>query len=97
MRFSPRLHPFLIERIWALDDEREPIAETWRLVCADADASGLTRPGYHEVRIVVRADRERRAALRQELLAVASESFAYVPDPLRLADHVVKAERHRRR
>ena len=38
-----------------LDEAEAPFAETWRLVCEAADRLALTRPGYHLVRILVRA------------------------------------------
>ena len=55
MQFSPRLHPFLLEQIWALDDGRCSVAEIWRGVTREAGAVGLAGPGYHTVRAVVRS------------------------------------------
>ncbi|MBA2460640.1 MAG: hypothetical protein H0V45_02535 [Actinobacteria bacterium] len=63
MRFSlspndRRIHDLVV----ALDRTDGPIAETWRLVGEAAARLGLLRPGYHQVRLLARADRERRDA-----------------------------------
>lgn len=97
MQFSARIHPFLVEQIWALDEGRRPIAEIWRDVCREAAAIGLVAPGYHSVRTVVRAERERRAAQREALVMALAEAARYTPDGLSVIDHVAAAHRLRRR
>jgi len=96
MRFSPRLHPFLVEQIWALDDGRCTMAEIWRGVGREAAGVGLAGPGYHSVRAVVRAERERRAARNEALLIALEEATSRVPDGLRVIDHLAAASRLRR-
>ncbi len=97
MQFSPRLHPFLIEQIWALDDGRQPIAEIWRGVSREARVVGLAAPGYHTVRTVVRAERLRREERNEVLLLALKEATRYTPDGLLVIDHVAAAHRRRRR
>ena len=41
---APRISHRLIEAIVRLDDRNRPIAETYRLVGAEADRMALTRP-----------------------------------------------------
>ena len=96
MRFSPRLHPFLVEQSWIHDDGRRPIAEIWRRVGLEAERVGLAAPGYHSVRAVVRAERERRAARNEALLIALDEATRRVPDGLRIIDHLAAATSHRR-
>jgi hypothetical protein len=49
-----------------LDDDEQPMAETWRRVGAAGESVGLLRPGYHVVRRLVTVQRllRRRAAAR---------------------------------
>ena len=96
MRFSPRLHPFLIEHIWTLDDGRRTAAEIWRSVGREAERVGLAGPGYHSVRTVVRVERERRAARNEALLIALTEATSRVPDGLRVIDHLAAASKLRR-
>ena len=93
MRFSPRLHEFLLRRAWAHDDERLAMAEIWRRVRRDAEQLGLSAPGYHTIRTVVRAERERRAAQREALVIAAEEALQWAPDLLRILDHLAAATR----
>ena len=93
MRFSPRLHEFLLGRAWAHDDERLPMAEIWRRVRRDAEQLGLSAPGYHTIRTVVRAERERRAAQKEAFLIAAEEAFQWAPDLFRIIDHLAAAAR----
>src|SRR5688500_20141507 len=56
-----------------LDDGEVPFAETWRAVGEAAEELGFTRPGYHLVRVLARAERLRRRArteVRQAALGV---------------------------
>lgn len=96
MRFSPRVHPFLIEQIWTLDDGRCTVAEIWRGVGREAWRVGLAGPCYHSVRAVVGAERERRAARNEALLIALEEATRRVPDGLRVIDHVAAASKLRR-
>ena len=96
MQFSPRLHPFLLEQIWALDDGRCSVAEIWRGVTREAGAVGLAGPGYHTVRAVVGAERLRRAERNEALLMALREATRYTPDALRVIDHLAAAHRRRR-
>ena len=49
-RSAPRLDPRLVAAIGKLDDRGRPLAETSRLVGELADAAGLPRPSYEQVR-----------------------------------------------
>jgi len=91
VRFSPRLHPFLVQELWRLDDGHVPVAELWRAITRVAWESGLTSPGYHTVRVVVRAERRRRAAQREALLIALEESFQWAPSVFRITDHLAAA------
>ncbi len=80
----------------ALDRADQPIAATWRAVGAAAWELGLTRPGYHVVRELVRAERARREA-RSEKRRAALEVLSAVPSPYvvdlrRALDRLVAAE-----
>jgi hypothetical protein len=88
MLFSPRLHGALIRTAWEVDDGRMPMAEVWRRVGRFADGAGLPRPSYESIRRLVRAERARRAEMREELLAAARGAFRRVPAGLRALDHL---------
>ena len=64
-----------------LDEAEVPFAETWRRVGEAADRLGLTRPGYHLVRILARAERLRRRA-RTEVRQAALGVLGAVGSPL---------------
>src|SRR3954463_2309293 len=91
MRFSPRVHEFLLRRAWAHDDGRLAIAEIWRRVRRDAEELGLVTPGYHTIRRIVRVERARRAAQREALRPAAGEPFRGAPDPPRILDPLAAA------
>lgn len=57
---APRISRRLIEELVQLDDERVPIAETYRRVAAEADRLGLTRPSYQRMRVLVHQSRQLR-------------------------------------
>ena len=96
VRFSPNLHPFLVQELWRLDDGHVPIAELWRVDHPRfAWEIGLASPGYHTVRVVVRAERRRRAAQREALLIALEESFQWAPSLFRITDHLAAAFRLR--
>jgi hypothetical protein len=66
---SPRISRRLVEAIVQFDDRRQPIAETWRRVGAEAGRLGQTRPSYEQVRVLVhRARRIRTAPTTAEVL-----------------------------
>ena len=93
MKFSPRVHELLIARAWAHDDGRLAFAEISRRVRRDAERLGLFAPGYHTIRTIVRAERERRAAQREALLIAAEEALRWAPDLFRILDHLAAAGR----
>ena len=97
MRFSPRLHPYLIEQIWAIDDGRRAVAEIWRAVTREAEKAGLAAPGYHSVRNVVIVERQRRAARTEALLIAVSEVPRYAPDGFRIVDALATVHARRPR
>jgi hypothetical protein len=57
---APRISRRLIEELVRLDDERVPIAETYRRVAAEAERLGLTRPSYQRIRVLVHQSRQLR-------------------------------------
>jgi hypothetical protein len=59
-RAGPRIDSRLVASIPRLDRTSRPIAETCRRVGLVADALGLTRPSYEQVRVLVH-DHRRRA------------------------------------
>jgi hypothetical protein len=50
---APRIAQPLLEALPRLDDGTRPIAEICRLLGAEADSRGLTRPSYERVRALV--------------------------------------------
>jgi hypothetical protein len=75
----------------ALDEADVPFAETWRAVGEAAERLGLSRPGYHLVRILVRAERLRRRA-RTEVRQAALGVVGAIGSPLAL-DVKIAAEK----
>lgn len=63
---DPRLHALVV----ALDEDDVPVAATWRAVGEAAQELGISRPGYHTVRTLVRHERARRRA-RTDVRAAA--------------------------
>lgn len=64
LRFAPRYPPALVAIIIGLDDDRRPIAETWRRIGVAADRLGIERPSYVHVRRIVLVERRRRRERR---------------------------------
>lgn len=64
-----------------LDDPDVAFAETWRVVGEAAEELGLTRPGYHLVRLLARVERLRRRA-RTEVRQAALGVLGAVGSPL---------------
>jgi hypothetical protein len=97
MQFSPRLHPYLVEKVWQHDDGPVPVAEVWRAVGCGARGIGLPAPSYHTVWAVVRRERERRAAQTEAVRIALAETMRWAPDGLRILDHLAAAYELRRR
>lgn len=73
----------LRELVVALDEDGVAMAETWRAVGEAAWKLGLRRPGYHVVRELVRAERQRRGARKATRGAVLG-LFESLPSQLLL-------------
>jgi hypothetical protein len=59
-RLAARITDRLYKRLLELDDERVPIAETYRRVATEAERLGLTRPSYERIRVLVHQSRRWR-------------------------------------
>ena len=70
---SPRLDARLRDAARSLDQESDPIAETWRRVGLAAEELGVPRPGYETIRLIVRDHRRRQAEVRRLLEPVLSD------------------------
>ena len=80
---APRLDKRLAAAIAHLDDERNPIAETNRRLGSMATVTGLHRPSYQQVRVLVHEARERKAARREALSLILDVQFRRrPPEPL---------------
>lgn len=98
---APRYDPKILELATALDDRREPMAETCRRVGAVAESIGLTRPSYsHLRRFLVEkhheedAARARRAELRKIAVDVYGDAMlGFVVDAYKVADRIREAGR----
>ena len=101
MRFAISRHRQLLhDLVVALDEDGVSMAATWRAVGDAAPKLGLRRPGYHVVRELVRAERERRAA-RRATREAAVGLFASLPSPLvldqrRAIERLAEARRQER-
>src|SRR5687768_6123269 len=94
MRFALSPQDVRVQVLVATLDEAEaPFAQTWRLVGEAADRLGLTRPGYHLVRILARAERVRRRA-RTDVRKAALGVLGAVASP-RAIDVKIAAEKLR--
>jgi hypothetical protein len=73
---APRISRRLIEELVRLDDEKVPIAETYRRVAAEAERRGLTRPSYQRIRVLVHQSRRLRRgpSTASVLLDVATQA-----------------------
>jgi predicted nucleic acid-binding protein len=90
MRFSiaredARVHALVV----GLHRDGTPAAETWRRVGEAAEELGISRPSYHTIRELVRAEevrRRARTATRRAALGVlsAAGSFRVVDLPIAL-------------
>jgi hypothetical protein len=70
MRFAARIDRRLEEELCRLD-VRRPVAETWRDLGVAANRLGACRPSYAAVRLVVLAERRRRAERNAAVEVVA--------------------------
>ncbi|HEU6444305.1 MAG TPA: hypothetical protein VFL61_04535 [Gaiellaceae bacterium] len=86
LTIAPRISPRLLEAMVRFDKTTEPIAETCRLVGAEAERLGLPRPSYERIReLVHEARRIRRGpSTASVLLDVAFR----VRPPEAIADHL---------
>ena len=78
MRFALRANDRRVhDLVVALDVDDVPVAATWRAVGAAAENLGLSRPSYHTVRRIVRAERlrRRRAATVRRATREAAVAF----------------------
>ena len=101
MRFSVSRHRQLLhDLVVAFDEDGVSMAATWRAVGDAAPKLGLSRPGYHVVRELVRAERERRSARRATQDAVvglfAALPSALVLDQRRAIERLAEARRQER-
>ncbi|MGH3057687.1 MAG: hypothetical protein ACRDPP_05555 [Gaiellaceae bacterium] len=83
---APRIDTRLVAAAEKLDDRKIPIAETNRRVGEVAEALGLTRPSYENVRRVVHEAR-RRGRLPSTGEVLLDIAFRVRP-PLALGDHL---------
>lgn len=83
---APRIDTRLVAAAELLDDRKVPIAETNRLVGDVAEALGLTRPSYENVRRVVHQAR-RRGRLPSTGEVLLDIAFR-VRSPMALGDHL---------
>src|SRR4051794_41860699 len=79
MTFSPRVHEVLLARVWEHDDGRLPMAEIWRRLRRDPARLGLFCPGYHTIRVIVKAERERRGGPPRALLVAVGDGVGGGP------------------
>jgi len=96
--FAPRISRRLRAEIERLADRPLTAAEITRSVGTTAEAHGLRRPSYQQVRVLVREHRKRprRASTADALLDVAFR----VRPPIALLDHLAGNDppgRHKRR
>lgn len=70
---APRIDPRLVEALIRLDNTGRPIAETNRRLGRVAEALGIPRPSYEQVRVLVHSIRstERRPGIAAVLLDIA--------------------------
>ena len=76
---APRLDRRLAAAVPHLDDAGQSIAETNRRLGELADAIGLPRPSYEQVRLLVRAARERKTRNREALMLILDVQFRRRP------------------
>jgi hypothetical protein len=99
---APRYDPLILELARALDDRRQPVAETVRLVGDAAEQLGLIRPSYSHLRRFIQAERleadiaeARRAAVKAVVLDVLTRAAltGHIPNHYYLEDRIARAKR----
>ena len=73
---APRYDERILAAARRFDNERQPIAETCRLVGRECDRFGLTRPSYVHLRRFIRAERERRRTIEAIQHELVEQVFA---------------------
>ena len=76
---APYIDPRLVAALGALDDAKQPIAETNRRVGQLAEAIGVPSPSYQQIRLFVHAERARRRARRAAIDLVLDVQFRSRP------------------
>jgi hypothetical protein len=78
VELAPRYDPRILEAVRALDDRREPMAETVRRVGRVAAELGLPKPSYVHLRRYIlefREERDAERARRQELATILLDTY----------------------
>ena len=70
---APALDRRLRKAARALDNRKEPMAETWRRVGRKAACLGVPRPSYETIRLIVREHRRLQLEVRELLQPVLSD------------------------
>jgi hypothetical protein len=84
VRIAPRLSARLVAEIGRLDDERVPIAETWRRTRAAARRMALPEPSYERVRTIVHMHRRWRR--RPSTASIVADVALYTRPPIDLLE-----------
>jgi hypothetical protein len=77
----------VIEALVRLDDRTVPIAETYRLVAAEAERRGYTRPSYQRIRVLVHEARRARVRRGPTTASIVLDVMAQIRPPEALIDH----------
>lgn len=97
---APRIAQPLLEALPRLDDGTRPIAEVCRLVGAEADSRGLTRPSYERIRELVHLLREidrRRQSRGPSIAQMFWEAGAGLRSGPSLHDNIYRPREERQR
>ncbi|MGZ4362267.1 MAG: hypothetical protein ACXVFF_08315 [Gaiellaceae bacterium] len=95
---APRIAQPLLEALPRLDDGMRPIAEVCRLVGAEADSRGLTRPSYERIRVLVHLLRaiDRRRTQGPSVVQMMWEVGAGARSGPSLTDNMARPREERR-
>jgi hypothetical protein len=88
VRLAARVPDRLYKRLVKLDDERVPIAETYRRVAAEAERLGLTRPSYERIRVLVHESRRWRRSKGPSTSSVLVDVAFRLRPPEAVLDHI---------
>jgi molybdopterin biosynthesis enzyme len=88
LSFAPRISHRLLDALVRLDDPTVPIAETYRRVAAEAVRSGLPRPSYQRIRVLVHESRRLRRRRGPTTAAVLLDVALRVRAPDAVLDHL---------